>query len=258
MLLWTFMHPPFIFICIVCSLTILINFFSYLFLQIQYTLLGIFFFCSALIHQIKFFPFLQENSLLSFLSPCSNLDGYPQIYSIAFLLEHSFSVPLCQNPYFLSPVPFSFSGDSPVWLKLCRAWEGTGGPTVGVRQTFNWHLSSHRHPPNILRCPGEFAHFLLVSPLLCSLPSKYVWNPLCTEDSLRTEVLFVLKSLYCPCPFRSLKKRLWRENGSQCGEWMFGMVGAQVLISMIWSGSSKPLFPIWLSPSSGIEILNSF
>ena len=54
---------------------------------------------------------------------------------------------------------------------------------LSVHQTFTWHLLSHLQPPNILRSLGELAHFLLVSPLLCSSPFKEVWNPLCTEDS---------------------------------------------------------------------------
>ena len=97
-----------------------------------------------------------------------------------------------------------------------------GVQLLGVHQTLIWHLLSHLQPPNILRSLGELAHFLLVSPLLCSSPFKEVWNPLCTEDSLCTEVLFVLKSLYCLCPFRSLKKGLWRKNWGKREDRVFG------------------------------------
>lgn len=77
----------------------------------------------------KFFPLL-EIFLTGLLSFCSNLVGYPQTYYVAFLLEHSFSVPLFQSPYILDCMPFGFSVDSPLRLKMCGALEGTWGPTT--------------------------------------------------------------------------------------------------------------------------------
>lgn len=65
---------------------------------------------------------------MGLLSSCSDLDGYPQIYCMAFLLERSFSVPLCQSSYILDPMSSSFSVDSPVSLKPCGAWEAVWGP----------------------------------------------------------------------------------------------------------------------------------
>ena len=48
------------------------------------------------------------------LSSSSNRDDYPQIYSIPFSPEHSFSVLLYQSPCSLNPQAFSFSADSQV------------------------------------------------------------------------------------------------------------------------------------------------
>ena len=211
------MYLPFIFICIVPSLTILI-FLTYVFLQIQYILLVISF-SRALIYYIKFLlPFLQE----TFFPPA--LIEMTTLKSIAYLFHRNIpSVYCCIR----APVPWiprhSLSQLIPRFDWSCSGCgRSPGVQLLGVHQTFIWHLLSHLQPPNTLRPLGELARFLLVSPLLCSSPFKEVWNPLCTEDSLSTEVLFVLKSLYCLCPFRSLEKGLWRKNGGKREERVFG------------------------------------
>ena len=170
------------------------------------------------------------------LSSSSNLDGYPQIYSIPFLLAHSFSALLCQSPCFLNPQPFFFAADSQVWLKLFRVWEVTWGPSDS-------HLASLVPPPTPKHpeVPGWTGSFLISIPSALLFTFQRGVKPLVYRTLLCTEVLFVLKSLYCLCPFRSLKKGLRRKKGGKREECLVGSLG-RLVISLFFSCAGSLLW----------------
>lgn len=123
-------------------------------------------FSRALIYQIKFLPpFLQE----TFFPPA--LIQMATLKSTAYLFPWNIPSVYCCVRAPVSWIPsHSLSQLIPRFDWSCLGCGRSPGiQLLGVHQTFIWHLLSHLQPPNILKSLGELAHFLLVSPLLCSL-----------------------------------------------------------------------------------------
>lgn len=117
-----------------------------------------------------FTPFVLETFFIGLLSSSFSLEGYPQICCTAVLLEHSFSVPLCQSPCPLDPMS-SCSLLAPCLAKA--VW--------GLRRHLGPSCSVHVHPSNPCVSPHCWS-LSLWGPWVNWLASH--WYPLCSAFHL--------------------------------------------------------------------------